>query len=264
MTVIADELTGTPFDIVDDPLGSRQVVGLRLRSGVRAPGRALLDLHRRLRHMAGDYGVRSVDLPFAAADLYLWEERFGARVRPGRPVGLLRLPAGVLSALPGQVPRSALAWQVRVSLAERLGGPDATLTAVARLVSMHPRTLQRALGEEGLNFGEIRDCVRRERARTLLTATDLPLAEVSTRLGFAEPAVFTRCARRWWGRTPSQVRASGMRVRPGTSNVNPGCGADFETELHLRGKVVHHRYRVLSVESSSAPSALGAGAQEPP
>jgi AraC-like DNA-binding protein len=207
--VIADELTGTPFDVVDDPEGSRQVVGLRLRPGVRERGRALLDLHRRLRHLAGDYGVRSVDLPFAVADLHPWAERFGARVRPAQPVGLLRLPAGVLSAPVGRVLRSALAWRVRVALTERLGGPHATLGDVARLVAMHPRTLQRALGEEGLAFAEILDCVRRERARDLLIGTDLPFAVISARLGFAEPPVLTRCARRWWGRTPSQVRSSG-------------------------------------------------------
>jgi AraC-like DNA-binding protein len=206
--VIADELSGTPFDVVDDPEGSRQVVGLRLRSGVREPGRALLEVHRRLTHLAGDYGVRSVDLPFATSDLHPWVERFGARVRPGRPVGLLRLPAGVLSAPAGRVPRSALAWRVRSSLAERLGGPAATLGEVARAVAVHPRTLQRALGDEGLTFAEILDCVRRERARGLLTGTGMPFTEVSARLGFAEPAVLTRCVRRWWGRTPSQVRAA--------------------------------------------------------
>jgi AraC-like DNA-binding protein len=76
---------------------------------------------------------------------------------------------------------------------------------------MHPRTVQRALGDEGLAFAEILDCVRRERARGLLTGTDVPFAEVSARLGFAEPAVLTRCARRWWGQTPSQVRSSTAR-----------------------------------------------------
>jgi hypothetical protein len=34
--------------------------------------------------------------------------------------------------------------------------------------------------------------------------------------------------------------------------------SDFETDLHVRGEVLHHRYRVLSLESSSVPSALAA------
>jgi AraC-like DNA-binding protein len=259
--VIADSLAGVPFDVIDDPEGSRQVVGLRLRSGVREPGRALLDLHRRLTHLAGYYGVRSVDLPFAATDRPSWEQSFGARVRLGRPVGLLRLGTGVLSAPVGHVERSTLAWRVREALFDRLGGdpvpPDrlygapaaagrvlpahagaplaagqllpahagAPLAAgqllpahaggtapglgeIARWIAVHPRTLQRALADEGLSFAEILDCVRRQRARDLVAGTDLPFAEISARLGFAEPAVLTRCARRWWGRTPSQIRSS--------------------------------------------------------
>jgi hypothetical protein len=34
--------------------------------------------------------------------------------------------------------------------------------------------------------------------------------------------------------------------------------SDFETELHVRGEVLHHRYRVLSMQSSSVPSAIAA------
>ncbi|MGX6603999.1 hypothetical protein ACWKSP_17915 [Micromonosporaceae bacterium Da 78-11] len=34
--------------------------------------------------------------------------------------------------------------------------------------------------------------------------------------------------------------------------------SDFETDLHVRGEVLHHRYRVLSMESSSVPSAIAA------
>ncbi|GAB1645798.1 amino acid transporter [Krasilnikovia sp. MM14-A1259] len=34
--------------------------------------------------------------------------------------------------------------------------------------------------------------------------------------------------------------------------------SDFETELHIRGEVLHHRYRVITLDSSSVPSALAA------
>jgi hypothetical protein len=34
--------------------------------------------------------------------------------------------------------------------------------------------------------------------------------------------------------------------------------SDFETDLHVRGEALHHRYRVLRLESSSVPSALAA------
>ena len=206
MPTIAAELAALPFRVVDDPDGARSVVGVRPAAQVREPVAVLLDLHQRLRGLAGDYGPRSVDLPTTPADVPGWEEAFGAKVRPGRP--LLRLPAGVLSEPPGTVRRSALAWRVRTTLTERLGGPATTLDDIARTIAVHPRTLQRTLLDEGLTFTEIFDCVRRERARTYLTETALPFATISAHLGFAEPSVLTRCARRWWRRTPSQIRAA--------------------------------------------------------
>jgi len=81
------------------------------------------------------------------------------------------------------------------------------------------------------------------------TATD----EMTTRVGGVE-------ALNTW------LAASGYRLRM----VNRGWGdprgqlperhdaSDFETDLHVRGEVLHHRYRVLRMESSSVPSALAA------
>jgi hypothetical protein len=40
--------------------------------------------------------------------------------------------------------------------------------------------------------------------------------------------------------------------------VTVSDASDFETELHVRGEVLHNRYRVLTLESSSVPSALAA------
>jgi hypothetical protein len=40
--------------------------------------------------------------------------------------------------------------------------------------------------------------------------------------------------------------------------VNVVDASDFETELDVRGEVLHHRYRVLTMDSSSVPSALAA------
>lgn len=40
--------------------------------------------------------------------------------------------------------------------------------------------------------------------------------------------------------------------------VTVGDASDFETMLHVRGEVMHRRYRVLKVSSSSVPSALAA------
>jgi AraC-like DNA-binding protein len=207
---VATELAAmSEFSVVDDPRGARHVVGLRLPDNARHPLHALLALHRGLRQMHGDYGPRSVDLPGRPdGSPHGYTEAFGARVRFQCPVALLRLPAGVLSG-PADVPpveRSGLAWKVRHSLTDRLGTRSTALDDVAKSISVHPRTVQRSLLDEGLTFAEILDCVRRERAHALLAGTDRPLAEISARLDFAEPAVLSRCARRWWGHTAAAHR----------------------------------------------------------
>jgi AraC-like DNA-binding protein len=184
---------------------------VRVRTDARRAEPALLALHRGLHRLAGDYGPRSVDLPLAPTlDPHEYAEAFGAKVRFRRSEALLRLPAGVLSGPAGHPPgdRSDLAWRVRHTLSERLGRRSTALADVARTIAVHPRTVQRGLADEGLTFGEILDCVRREQARAYLTGTDLPLTEISDRLGFAEPAVLSRCSRRWWGVTPHRFRCS--------------------------------------------------------
>jgi AraC-like DNA-binding protein len=212
VTTVADSLAAgriPGFSVVHDPEGARLVVGLRPSADDEQAERALLDLHRGLRLLAGDYGPRSVDLPGGpAVGAHRYAEAFGAKVRFGSGAALLRLPAGVLSQHVGVpvVRRSELAWRVRRELGDRLGGGSATLTDVARAVALHPRSLQRHLADEGLAFGEILDCVRREHARGYLLGTGLSLTRISARLGFAEPSVLSRSVRRWFGMSPTQLR----------------------------------------------------------
>jgi AraC-like DNA-binding protein len=186
----------------------------------------LLFVHRAVLFLVGGpYGLRSVDLPHQpVAPRARYEEVFGAPVRFGRPSALLRLPSSLLTQPLGGVdetlrglalaflsrqspqPLPAVAGRVRAVLTQSLGTGSTELADVARTLAVHPRTLQRGLAAEGQTFSGLLDAVRRSRARSYLTTTDLPLGQVSQLLGFAEQAVLTRCARRWWGRSPSAFR----------------------------------------------------------
>lgn len=53
-------------------------------------------------------------------------------------------------------------------------------------------TLQRRLGAENTSFTELLNRVREEEARLMLCGTNLSLAEISERLGFSAPSVFSR------------------------------------------------------------------------
>jgi AraC-like DNA-binding protein len=71
------------------------------------------------------------------------------------------------------------------------------------------RQLQRRLAEQGLNFKDLVEQVRKEQALSHLRLTELPLAQVAQRVGYAEPSSFHRAVRRWTGLTPLAVRQQG-------------------------------------------------------
>jgi AraC-like DNA-binding protein len=81
---------------------------------------------------------------------------------------------------------------------------------VARVLDLHPRTLQRRLAEEGTTFGAVLDETRRSAALRWLTTTDVPLGQIAGLVGLSESSALTRCARRWWGAPPRDVRRRGV------------------------------------------------------
>lgn len=215
-----------------DPDGIRGVSALRyetapgLPTPVQGTDLGLGFLHRAIRSLVGgSYGLRTVDLPHEpVAPISVYEDFFGARVRTGRPVALLRLPdslgalplAGTddslrrmaLSFLAAQTPPgdALVAPRVRDALAQTLGTSPPQIGAVAALLAVHPRTLQRALAREGTTFAQVLDDVRRTEARRYLTTTDLALGQVAGLLGLSEQSALTRCSRRWWQLPPREVR----------------------------------------------------------
>jgi len=89
-----------------------------------------------------------------------------------------------------------------------VSSPPPDRPTVARLLGLSPRTLSRRLDAEGTSYGELRREVRYARAKELLRKPQLQLAEVADRLGFSDPAAFSRAFREWSGDSPSDWRAA--------------------------------------------------------
>ncbi|WP_338087870.1 AraC family transcriptional regulator [Nocardioides lijunqiniae] len=225
--------SSTSIRLDEDPDGDADVVALYYSPDEPREQRQATDLgvgfiHRGLTYLArGHYGLRSVDLPYTPpAPAHVYRSFFGApvRTRLASPAAVLRIPASLpttpLRDVDKTMQQLALAFlarqtatrgadiaaRVRTAVAESLGTTTVDITAVARLMSVHPRTLQRQLRARGTSYGEVLDRVRRDKALSLLTGTDLPLGHVAAMTGFTEHASFTRAARRWWDAPPSQVR----------------------------------------------------------
>jgi AraC-like DNA-binding protein len=225
---------------IPDPSGRPGVVGLLFRGKEVEPlPPQVADLGLGLFHRiivllhGGPYGLRSVHLPhppLAPVDRYT--AFFRTDVRFDRPAAVLRVPSGLATtAVPGgnqvlrdiavdylashfPAPDRSVTDRVRLLAAEALGSSPVEVGAIARLLRLHPRTLQRRLAAEWTTFEAILDDVRRAAAARLITQTDLPFSQVTAMIGLAEQSALTRSVRRWFGITPRELRSTaGARPR---------------------------------------------------
>jgi len=80
---------------------------------------------------------------------------------------------------------------------------------VARSLGMSKRTLARRLSDEGLNFTEILQQLRRDQAVRYLDDRKLHVSKIAWLLGFYEGSAFTHACKRWTGKTPREMRTAG-------------------------------------------------------
>lgn len=225
-----------------DPRGRRGVVALTYRKDLRespySPQGIELGLglfHHVAQALVGDrLGLRSVELPHQPlSSVARYTGFFGVDVKFDRPTAALRVERHVLdrrftsgNAAIRQVavdylathfadPGSRTSARVRLALAESLGTTPPAIANVARLLAVHPRTLQRRLAAEGATFESVLDDVRRDRAHRYIATTDLPFGQVASMVGFSEQSALSRAVRRWHGVSPRELRrARGLATDP--------------------------------------------------
>jgi AraC-like DNA-binding protein len=100
---------------------------------------------------------------------------------------------------------SALQRDIERRLEPMLASGDAGIDRVARELGLSRQTLYRRLKAEGVTFAQLLDRLRRRLALRLLRE-GLPVKEVAYRLGFSDPAAFSRAFKRWTGSSPSGSR----------------------------------------------------------
>lgn len=87
------------------------------------------------------------------------------------------------------------------------------LPDVASSLYMSERTLKRRLQEEGHTFSEIVLDTKMTLAKELLLTASLPVKVVAVRLDYSEPASFIRAFGKWWGVSPTEIKATDIPVK---------------------------------------------------
>jgi AraC-like DNA-binding protein len=86
----------------------------------------------------------------------------------------------------------------------------APLPRVAERLHMSPSTVRSRLRRHGTSYSALLDALRRDEASRALQGGEASFSEIAHALGFAHPPAFHRAVRRWFGATPSAVRATGQ------------------------------------------------------
>ncbi len=99
-----------------------------------------------------------------------------------------------------------IADRVRIEIVANLRTHDASLQSISDALDLTPRTLQSQLNECGTNFESLLAEVREATAKRLLRETDMAITDIAYELGYADPSVFSRAARRWFEESPREYR----------------------------------------------------------
>ncbi|MDM0108586.1 AraC family transcriptional regulator [Variovorax sp. J22R24] len=112
-------------------------------------------------------------------------------------------------------PNKPFSDRVRQVIHRLLGTERCSHQSVSEMLAMHPRTMQRRLGEEGTSFEKIKDEVRRSVVESVMRSTERPsLNMLMAMLDYADASTLTRSCRRWFGVPPTALR-SGVDLRAG-------------------------------------------------
>ena len=104
---------------------------------------------------------------------------------------------------------SQLRTKVENTIASVLPHGRVLVEGIARSLGMSERTLARKLSDEGLNFTEILQQLRRDLAVRYLDDPKLHVSKIAWLLGIREVSAFTHAYKRWTGKTPRQMRTHG-------------------------------------------------------
>jgi AraC-like DNA-binding protein len=138
-------------------------------------------------------------------------ERQGERASEPSKNPFLALLGQVARVIEGRVTaqKSVFRGEVERRMTPLLESGDVGMDRVARELGCGRQTLYRRLKAEGVTFEQVLDGLRRRLALRFVREPGVSVKELAYRLGYSDPAAFSRAFKRWTGRSPSDAQRSG-------------------------------------------------------
>ena len=105
---------------------------------------------------------------------------------------------------------SALTWKNKVLNILACTDVFPSAQDMAGRLNCSERSLRRHLGSDGVQYSELIDNVRFERAVYLLRQSDRSVKNIASQLSYSEPGTFIRAFSRWSNLTPTEFRQTSM------------------------------------------------------
>jgi AraC-like DNA-binding protein len=140
-----------------------------------------------------------------------WQQAFGPPRRNFELRGastLFGFISQVAEALGERQQERCFKREVEDAIEPMLADGEVGIDRVARALGMSRQTLYRRLKAEGTTFEEILEAKRRQLAIRYLGMDRISVKAAAYRLGFSEPAAFSRAFKRWTGVSPTDFRAA--------------------------------------------------------
>lgn len=210
-------------------MGGSQFLEATLASSVRVArlilGESWVPLRIEFAHSAGE-GER-VHRKFFRSPLQYRSERyaiicssedFTRRCSSGNPQ-MLHFVEAHLNSFANQWPQD-LCGQVEHLVQARLAGGHATLSAIAGMMAMSQRTLQRRLAAEGTDFASVLDKVRMQRAQEYyFEEKHASLTQLAYLLGYSDASAASRFLREKLSTTGRRMQVSAAEKRRPTPDT---------------------------------------------
>lgn len=140
-----------------------------------------------------------------------WQQAFGPPVATACDTGREDGLRGFLERLAALLSRPAstsgcFKAEVEAAIEPMLDAGTVSIDRAASELGMSRQTLYRRLKAEGTTFEELLQAKRRQLAVRYLGIDRLPVKATAYRLGFSDPAAFSRAFKRWTGTSPSLFR----------------------------------------------------------
>lgn len=107
--------------------------------------------------------------------------------------------------------RTSVRHEVERHVEPLLAVGEARIERVASAMGCSRQTLYRRLKAEEITFEQVLDGLRHRIAIKLMRNGALPVKDVAYRLGFSDPAAFSRAFKRWTGQSPALFKATGRQ-----------------------------------------------------